>query len=316
MSPPRVKCYEAIHALHAQGTPIATIARQLGISCPTVYAYLRRATSPAPRRPQRSGQVLRPYMPYLINCWREGNTDSMQPWREIQAQGYAHSARTVSRFITSLRRAAEAGQAPEVRTSPYTRPRRPSTRTVSFTWVCPSAKRSREAQTYVEQLCQEDIPMAQADTLTQDFLALVRERRGDALEAWIAEVSRSGIGALVRFARGLPEDLAAVTAGLTLPWSNGPVEGHITRLKLLTRQGDGRAGFALVRQRALQAAKPGEQRTTRGEVAGNSGEVGPLQGCWNTTIDTPTSPHYTRVMAVRSCAAGLLRNPGDPWETR
>jgi transposase len=48
--------------------------------------------------------------------------------------------------------------------------------------------------------------------------------------------------------------LAAVTAGLTLPWSHGPVEGQITRLKLLKRQGYGRAGFLLLRQRIRQAA--------------------------------------------------------------
>ena len=50
------------------------------------------------------------------------------------------------------------------------------------------------------------------------------------------------------------EDLAAVTAGLTLDWSNGPVEGQITRLKLLKRQGYGRAGVPLLRQRIRHAA--------------------------------------------------------------
>jgi transposase len=64
----------------------------------------------------------------------------------------------------------------------------------------------------------------------------------------------SGIEALGRFARGLQEDLAAVTAGLTLDWSNGVTEGPIHRLKLLKRQGCGRADLALLRQRTLQAA--------------------------------------------------------------
>jgi transposase len=246
-----VQTYNTIRALHAQGTPVAMSDRQLGISRPTVYAYLRRETPPRPRSPQRSRQVLQPYMPYLIRRWREGGTDSMQRWREIRALGYAHSARTVSRFITSLRRAAEAGQAPEAQTSPYTRPQGPSTRAVSFTWMCPAAQRSREAQLYVEQLCQIDAPIAQAYTLTQAFLPLVRERRGDDLEAWMAEAIQSGIESLARFARGLQEDLDAVKAGLTLPWSNGPVEGHINRLKVLKRQGYGRAGFALLRQRVL-----------------------------------------------------------------
>jgi transposase len=71
---------------------------------------------------------------------------------------------------------------------------------------------------------------------------------------WIAKTRDSGIKELARVARGLQEDLTAVTAGLTLDWSNGPVERQITHLKLLKRQGYGRTGFALLRQRVLQAA--------------------------------------------------------------
>ena len=35
--------------------------------------------------------------------------------------------------------------------------------------------------------------MARADALSQAFLAMVRERRGDDLEAWMAEATDSGI---------------------------------------------------------------------------------------------------------------------------
>jgi transposase len=248
-----VTTYEAIHTLHTQGTPVTTIAQQLGISRPTVYAYLRRTTPPSPRSPQRSGQVVRPYMAYLIRRWREGCTDSMQLWRELRALGYTYSSRTVSRFVTRLRRASEAGWAPETQTSPYTRPQGPSARAISFTWVCPEVKRMPDAQLYVDQLTQADPAIAQAYTLSQAFLALVRERQGDALAAWMTEATTSGIEALARFAQGLQEDLAAITAGLTLPWSNGPVEGHVNRLKLLKRQGYGRAGVGLLRQRVMQA---------------------------------------------------------------
>jgi transposase len=258
--PPRharwVAIYEAVRTLRAQGTPIATMARQLGISRPTVYAYLRRDTLPGPRRLQRrpSARVLTPYIPDLIRRWRESGADSRQLWCEIQALGFAHSARTVCRFITRLRRASEAGHAPETQASPYTRPHGPSARAISFTMVCPAAKRSPDAQIYVDQLCQLDPRIARAYTLSQAFLALVRERRGHDLEAWMAEATQSGIEALARFTRGLQEDLAAITAGLTLAWRNGVTEGQIHRLKLLKRQGYGRAGFPLLRQRVLQAA--------------------------------------------------------------
>src|SRR6266487_2068396 len=258
--PPRharwVAVYEAVHALRAQGTPIATMARQLGISRPTVYAYLRRDTPPGPRRLQRppSARVLTPYTPYLIRRWRESGADSRQLWREIQALGYTHSARTVGRFITRLRRASDGGYAPEVQASPYTRPQGPSARAVSFVMVCPTAKRSADAQQYLDQLCQMDTRIARAHELSHAFLTMVQERRGTGLEAWMAEAMHSGIEELARFARGLQEDLAAVTAGLTLDWSNGPVEGQITRLKLLKRQAYGRAGFPLLRQRIRYAA--------------------------------------------------------------
>jgi transposase len=258
--PPRharwVAIYETLHRLQAQGTPIATMARQLGISRPTVYAYLRRATPPGPRRLQRppSARVLTPYTPYLIRRWRESGADSRQLWRELQTLGYTHSARTVRRFITQLRRAADVGHPPESQRSPYTRSQGPSARAVSFAMVCPAAKRSIEAQIYLDQLCQMEAGIARAYRLTQGFLAMVRERRGADLEAWMAEAISSGIDALARFARGLQDDLVAIRAGLTLAWSNGVTEGQIHRLKLVKRQGYGRAGFALLRQCVLQAA--------------------------------------------------------------
>ncbi len=49
------------------------------------------------------------------------------------------------------------------------------------------------------------------------------------------------------FAAGLKRERAEVLAVLTLPWSTGPVEGHITRLKLVKRQGYGRCGLESLR---------------------------------------------------------------------
>ena len=55
------------------------------------------------------------------------------------------------------------------------------------------------------------------------------------------------------FVRGLRRDLDAVTAGLTLPWSSGIVEGHVNRLRMLKRQMFGRAKPDLLRKRVLHA---------------------------------------------------------------
>jgi hypothetical protein len=42
------------------------------------------------------------------------------------------------------------------------------------------------------------------------------------------------------------EDDEAIKAGVTLPWSSGPVAGHINRLKMLKRQMCGRARLDLL----------------------------------------------------------------------
>ena len=49
-------------------------------------------------------------------------------------------------------------------------------------------------------------------------------------------------------------DIAAVRVALSQPWSNGPVEGQVNRLKMLKRQMYGRAKFDLLRSRVLHAA--------------------------------------------------------------
>ncbi len=66
-----------------------------------------------------------------------------------------------------------------------------------------------------------------------------------------------------RFALGLYEDYAAVKAGVTLPWSSGPVEGHINRLKMLKRQMFGRAHLNLLSRRFVLAPR-GEQAQALG----------------------------------------------------
>ena len=83
------------------------------------------------------------------------------------------------------------------------------------------------------------------------FAELLTRRRGADLGSWMTAVEASDLPALHSFVRGLRKDLPAVVAGLSLPYSNGPIEGANTKVKLLKRQMYGRAGFPLLRQRIL-----------------------------------------------------------------
>lgn len=61
----------------------------------------------------------------------------------------------------------------------------------------------------------------------------------------------SRLEAFASFVTSVQQDKDAVLAGLTLPWSTGPLEGHVNRLKLLKRSMYGRAKFDLLRLRVL-----------------------------------------------------------------
>jgi transposase len=71
------------------------------------------------------------------------------------------------------------------------------------------------------------------------------------LDPWLEQCEQSAISELVGFARGLRRDYSAVVAAVHYNWSQGPIEGHITRLKMLKRQMYGRASFPLLRRRVL-----------------------------------------------------------------
>jgi transposase len=90
--------------------------------------------------------------------------------------------------------------------------------------------------------------------LAQDFCPIVRQRQPDRLDRWLARAIASGVAPLRRFASGLHADYEAVKAGVPLPWSTGPVEGHINRLKMLKRSMVGRAKLDLLSRRFLRAA--------------------------------------------------------------
>ena len=103
--------------------------------------------------------------------------------------------------------------------------------------------------------------VAEAVDLAEDFATLVRQRQPAQLDPWLQRATTSTLEAVQRFAKGLYEDYQAVKAGVTLPWSNGPVEGHINRLKMLKRQMFGRAHLDLLSRRFVGAPRDGPAQT-------------------------------------------------------
>ncbi|GAC1495529.1 MAG: hypothetical protein NVS2B14_09370 [Chamaesiphon sp.] len=91
----------------------------------------------------------------------------------------------------------------------------------------------------------------EAIELSTSFAELVRQRQPDQLDPWLEQAINSHLSPFQRFATRLRLDYNAVKAGVTLSTNNGPVEGHINRLKMLKRQMYGRAKLDLLSRRFL-----------------------------------------------------------------
>lgn len=245
-----------IRTLYEVGVGITEIARQVGVSRKTVYAYLRQGGPPEPKRPRRNPgeRVIAPYEQYLLQRWNEGCHNGMQLWREIQAQGYTFSRASAARFVTHLRQHGRPPHPLTARRSGVCSARGPTARQVALLCLQRPDRLDEEETAYLARLRTQDDSLETACQLGCDFAKLVRERQGDRLDTWITRAVDSDIDAVKRFATGLLADEAAVRAGLTLKWSQGPVEGQVNRLKLIKRTMYGRANFDLLRQRVLHAA--------------------------------------------------------------
>jgi transposase len=256
----RLVLYQQIWALHRQGWPGQPIATQLSIGKNTVFRYVRASTFPERKqRSDRGRSILTPYTSYLLERWNAGCRDAVRLFRELQPRGYAGSYATVARYTQRLRLAQ--GQPPRQRRPRLMLPAvaEPAARHLTArraTWLVlrrPERQDEHEAA-QLAQLQARHPEVAAAIALAQDFAQLVREREPDQLDPWLARAAESPCVPLQRFAKGLRDDYDAVKAGITLPWSNGPVEGHINRLKTLKRQMFGRASLDLLQRRFLLAA--------------------------------------------------------------
>jgi transposase len=247
--------YEDVCRLHAVGWRISAIAEQVGLHRDTVRAYLQAPAFPERQPRSRQPSVLDRFKPYILERWNAGCHTGTTLLREVVDLGYQGSASTVLAYITQLRKAA--GIPPMRRVgvtgAPITDPAQqvPSSRDLSWLVLRRSSTLDAAEQTQLEHLEASHAAVQTGIQLTQEFATMLRARQGADLDAWLARADASGLAPLVSFANGLRKDYAAVQAGLTLEWSNGPTEGHINRLKQVKRQMYGRAKLDLLKLRLM-----------------------------------------------------------------
>ncbi|WP_232837475.1 ISL3 family transposase [Streptomyces atratus] len=230
-----------VHEMLAQGHSRRAIARHLGWGLNTVLRYANAACwqdTIRDNRPRPSR--LDPYKPYLERRFREGYTSVTRLHGELAAEQAPVTYGMVRAHIATLRRAPSAAP-----------PRTPTVRQVTG-WITrhPTAlnEEDRVGLKNVLTRCPE---LDAAAGHVREFGEMLTGRLGTALPAWIDAVDASQLPGLTGFALHLLRDLDAVTAGLTLDWSSGSIEGAVNRIKKIKRQLYGRAGFELLRKMIL-----------------------------------------------------------------
>lgn len=255
----RQALHTQVWTLHRQGWTAPAIAQQVGLSLRTVQRDLQSATFAGRRRRRDLGDsVLTPYKPYLLERWNAGCDTAMRLFRDLRQRGYAGGYGVVAAYARRLRQAQglpPGHRCPRQVLPTVAEPLCPPLTPRRATWlVLRRPEKRTEAETQqLTQLHAQSAEVAEAIDLAQDFAQLLRQRQPAQFDPWLQRATTSALDALQRFAAGLYEDYEAVKAGITLPWSNGPVEGHINRLKMLKRQMFGRAHLDLLGRRFLRA---------------------------------------------------------------
>jgi transposase len=252
--------YHQVWTSQQEGWTLDAIAQQVGLSRRTVPRYLQSPTFPE-RQPRhgRDRSLLDPYTAILLAGWNRGGRNGLPLVRMIRRQGFRGQYGMVALYVRRMRQAQ--GLAPRQRRSDQPRPavtaaprRLLTPRRATWLLLRPAQRSTEPDHHQLAPLTTQAPELAEAVALAPDFASLVRQRQPTQLDPWLARAATSALPPFRRFAKGLRAEYAAVKAGVTRPWSQGPMEGQINRLKRLKRQMCGRARLDLLARRFLLAA--------------------------------------------------------------
>jgi transposase len=287
--------YEQIITLRKQGVKHADIAAQVGMAERTIRGWLSHGDIPyaGPRKPR--ARLIDPYKTYLLTRWQQGCRTGSQLERELRAQGYQGSPRAMYCYLATLEPSVSSAskRGPSSASKPTTTPPNPlltlSVQKATWLFFRKADDLKPEERESLRQLRQASPHIETAYQLVEKFLQMVRERTGEQLAAWLAFVQASQLEAFDSFVTGVQQDQEAVLTGLTLPWSNGPLEGNVNRLKLLKRSMYGRANFDLLKLRVLHHRKKRQKTKNKSSQGRHEGRLKQASRMQNGT----TSQHIT-----------------------
>lgn len=261
--------YEEVHRLHSTGISIQAIRNVTGLSRQTISKYL--ACSEVPKRAvSRAASQLDPFVEYVAARWQAGCHRMRTLYDEIVQLGYTGSISRLNALLQPWRAESPPATAKAPRQQKTDRQKPKATwKEVRAILLCPPESLNRDRGRILVDFLALHPSLALAYLLLQRFRAMLKEHDSDAFAEWLSDAAATGLAPFERLAKGFEDDRSAILAAIALTWSTGPVEGHITRVKLLKRIGYGRASLPLLRARVLNSARrdsrpPKRKRSRKG----------------------------------------------------
>ncbi len=241
--------YEEAACLRKIGATITRIAAELGADRKTVRGWLQLGHAPLWQQPS-GDSILDPYKPMLGRRWSEGCRNASQLWRELLPLGFRGGSSLVRNWAARHRGAVpgEGGGAggPLAPVWPV-----PGGYRLARLLTMGRSRLDAKERMFVKHLLADEPALDAAVTWARRLGRLLRRRTDKGLDAVLTAANGT---LFARFAASLRRDFDAISAALVLPWSTSPVEGQVSRIKMLKRTMYGRAGFDLLRARVLQEA--------------------------------------------------------------
>lgn len=229
--------YQDVVQRYQNGMSIQASGQALQLDRRTVRRYVRAGALPERAARRAPPSRLDAFRPYLRQRWEAGCHNAMRLWREIADRGFDGGPSIVRRALTPWHSQGRAsGAQPALPAFTVPSPQRARQWLLDLVRDEPGEKESLHRQALIAQLPEQCPEIQRAAGLANDFIRLVREHTAQALDDWLTGARSSGVAEWRDFAVSLEQDYAAVRAARELPWSNGPVKGHIKRLKLIKRQ--------------------------------------------------------------------------------
>jgi hypothetical protein len=245
--------FRLVKRLQVAGHSAQAIMRETGLGRCYVSKWIRLDDLPDRNRMEPRVGMPEFYRAYLLRRWAEGCQSVRVLMGETQTLGYVGCYGGLARLLAPWRLHGVPPDSPRASDAPVASifTRHVSPQIAAALLGQPRARLTAHQADTVDALKAHCPGSTTMRRLMLSFSTILRVGKVATLRRWMTRARATGIEPLQRFVRKLQQDQRAVEGAVRERWSNGPVEGHINRLKMLRRQMYGRAGVAFLRARVL-----------------------------------------------------------------